>query len=48
MPLSELTKNNFLKSSANSKLLEPDYQELSIAEIFGGKDKYPGMFKLIR
>lgn len=45
---SDLVKNNFLRSRTDSKLKQPDYQELSLAEIFGGKDQFPGMFEIIR
>lgn len=47
MPLSDLAKNGFLRSSSGP-VREPDYQELSLAEIFGGKGEYPGMFAIIR
>ena len=47
MPLSNLDKNDFLKSGT-AVSNQPDYQELTLAEIFGGKDAFPGMFAIIR
>ena len=56
MPLSDLAKHDFLKSSRNSEMAKPDYRELTVAEIFGGKDlyevnkhkRYPGLFAAMR
>lgn len=56
MPESHLVSNDFLRSSPKSQLwfnancsaLKPEYKELSLAEIFSGKDQFPGLFAIMR